>query len=554
MSETNISKSPVSIPTVQYDHQRSQHKFTMAIGVLLVLAGILFGVFAFIEFAKSDEFGGVILVLCAAFFIAAGALASIPDARQSILTLFHSFKGTLSALVGTSEKKGENFPSENFVDTDDPPATSIGPTSLPVDEETPEIHQGLLDPLPSQEFQESQQAAKLTEKLTGWGEPQIKLEERWRMAHRHELVTRNRMGPMYLLDETYHFVDWNPIFDELIAKQLKLYRGMHVQHFVNKLANKDIVIKRSQLIFQPDTRPLVDLEPLQFKSEKFGRIEFEKIASCILDENGNTILWVVGLNISSVEEKKAKEFWQQIFQKLSEEANWTVYATSYDKLLSNFDAYDKLIKKVVSRVGNAKKCIDLGAGTGNTALELLKKPNRQVWAVEENDQMLERLAGKLEEMKRHGKSHIVDRIFLAKANVALLGEFEDSFFDAATMTNVLYAVRDPQKCLIEVNRVLKMNGVLSLSTSHQDTDVERLFSAIKNNLEAKNMFDDLEIHWFDAKQVHERMLSNIHRDSKNEIRDYIQKAGFEIEESEWTESTYVDAVIVAKAVKVRNIS
>jgi len=39
----------------------------------------------------------------------------------------------------------------------------------------------------------------------------------------------------------------------------------------------------------------------------------------------------------------------------------------------------------------------------------------------------------------------------------------------------------------------------------------------------------------------------IHRDTKAEIRGYLQNAGFEIQD--WRDSEYADSVVVVKAVK-----
>ena len=69
----------------------------------------------------------------------------------------------------------------------------------------------------------------------------------------------------------------------------------------------------------------------------------------------------------------------------------------YDTFLLEFPEYLDLIKRVTSQVGNARRCLDLGAGTGNGTVCLLKgNPNREVWAVEINDTMLRNFRAKLE--------------------------------------------------------------------------------------------------------------------------------------------------------------
>ena len=106
-------------------------------------------------------------------------------------------------------------------------------------------------------------------------------------------------------------------------------------------------------------------------------------------------------------------------------------------------------------------------------------------------------------------------------------------------------------CLREINRVLRIDGVLVFSTSTNQTDVDKLFDAMRENLKEKNLFDDLATAWADAKAVHDRMDAKIHRDTKTDIRTYLEKTGFKIDEDDWVEATYADSVLVAKAVKVR---
>src|SRR5215475_11050066 len=82
------------------------------------------------------------------------------------------------------------------------------------------------------------------------------------------------IGPTYILDSNYIFIDWNPTFEELFAKPLGLMRNQHVETFVRKLRNADAVIDRSILTFQDDALPQTDLETLECDTESFGVIKF----------------------------------------------------------------------------------------------------------------------------------------------------------------------------------------------------------------------------------------------------------------------------------------
>ena len=94
---------------------------------------------------------------------------------------------------------------------------------------------------------------------------------------------------------------------------------------------------------------------------------------------------------------------------------------------------------------------------------------------------------------------------------------------------------------------LEAGGMLVLSTPHRDTDVKKVLTKMRDVLQSKGLFESLAEEFETAKLVHEKMDHLIHRDTKEEIRRYIQEAGLEIRD--WHDSEYADAVVVVKAVK-----
>jgi ubiquinone/menaquinone biosynthesis C-methylase UbiE len=348
------------------------------------------------------------------------------------------------------------------------------------------------------------------------------------------------MGPLYTLDNNYYFLDWNPAFETLVAKPLGLARADHSVDFIKRLENCNEVIERSKKVFALAKDPLVDTEDLLFQSPAYGLVKFRKIAALINDEKGNPLSWTVNLNIASAE--KETELWRDLEQNLQEVVNWSRYAVSYDRLLTPFTDYNELVSLVVSQVGDARRCADLGAGTGNATLKLLQtRSDREVWAVESNETMLQYLKQKA--------GADLGRLNAVKDDVVRLGalRYKNDYFDAAVMINALYAVQDPLECLRQAYRILKPDGVLVLSTPHRDTDVKKLLSKLRSVLQAKGLFESLAEEFETLKLVHEKMDHLIHRDSKAEVRGYLESAGFEIQDFRDTE--YVDSVVVVKAVK-----
>ena len=366
-------------------------------------------------------------------------------------------------------------------------------------------------------------------------------ERRWRVVDAARVSVLDLVGPTYLLDNNYHFLDWNPAFDELVAKPLRLVRGSHAEDFILALANSREVIERAQEKFKPKTVPLVDTEILKFQTERYGLITFRKIAGQIAQDADQSVVWCITLNIHSAE--REAELWEDLHRRLEREVNWSRYAVSYDRMLLEFDDYGTLLDDVTKLVGDARVCADIGAGTGNSALRLLNaNPDRRVWAFENNEAMLQHLRTKMLE------NDAARRLTTYKGDAALsLREFPEGFFDGAVMVNVLYALDEPARLVSEIFRVLKPGATLALSTAHRDTDVAKLFAAIRASLEEKGLAEQLRAAVFDAEDRHRQMMDRIHRDTREDVIRYLTTAGFEIASRQ--DSAYVDAVMIVEARK-----
>lgn len=188
-------------------------------------------------------------------------------------------------------------------------------------------------------------------------------------------------------------------------------------------------------------------------------------------------------------------------------------------------------------------CADLGAGTGNCTLKILEKnPDSRVWAFENNEAMLQHQRRKL------AQSNQLTRATSYKGDLTLaLREFPEAFFDGAVMLNVLYALDDPQRCLHEVFRVLKPGAILALSTANSETDVTKLFAAINQNMEKKGVADQMRATVFDAEDRHQVLLPYILRDTRDQVKGYVEAAGFEILQN--IPKAYADAVMIIQARK-----
>lgn len=387
---------------------------------------------------------------------------------------------------------------------------------------------------------------RLRTDLSGVDKPaDVPMEIRWRIVNAARKAVLDLTGPTYLLDANFHFLDWNPAFDEVVAKPLRLLRGTHAENFIIALDNSREVIARAQQRFQESQgMPLVDCEVLRIKTPRHGLISFRKIAVQIAETAEHGLVWSVHLNIEQAE--NGNRLWEDLERRLTAETNWSRYAESYDQMLLHFPEYDKLLSQVSDLLGNAKRCADLGAGTGNSTLRLLANhPERLVSAFESNETMLQYLRAKLVKAEN---VNAVPRVTIYKGDLTLsLREFPENSFDGALMLNVLYAVDDPGRCLSEVFRVLQPDACLALSTPHSETDVARLFNVIRRDLKAQGLYAQLRSAVEDAEDRHNQMMANIRRDTRENVIEYLEKAGFEI--GKRIDSAYADAVMIVQARK-----
>lgn len=346
-------------------------------------------------------------------------------------------------------------------------------------------------------------------------------------------------SPTYFLDCNLTLIDWNLAFELIFSRSLARIRGQHVKHFIVQLANYDEVIEHAQQFTKKVLKgkiPFVDLEPLKYSSERYGDVTFLKVATQLHDPEGEPRGWSVSLLIREID-------WEAFARDLADEARkdklWSVYSASYDRVLSEFPPYQRLIDDVTAVIPPGRQNVaDLGAGTGNVSAALLEA-GHTVTAVENNLGMLNRLRSK--RLSR-------DSLTVVKSSVENLSALPDESFDAAVMVNVLYAVADPLSCLQDVHRILKPKGVLGLSTTHSEIDLDPLLGSIKSWLEETGKYDELATDYLEVRDLNKAIEKEIaKRYTRDNYREWVKAAGFKITRD--VPSTYEDAVMLIHAVK-----
>lgn len=346
--------------------------------------------------------------------------------------------------------------------------------------------------------------------------------------------------PTYYLNINLHFIDWNIAFEVVFGELLAKLRNKHVNYFIAELANAEEVFDHAREFTKKvelGNLPLVDMEPLIYESPKYGHVSFVKVATQLHDAAGKLHGWAVALMIREID---WTAFQKDLYNAVEQDKLWSLYASSYDRVLLKFPEYGKLIAAVTAVIPSGSRAVaDLGAGTGNVTAALLKAGHR-VTAVESNLAMLERLRA-----KHLDATHLT----VVKSSVEHLSFLKACSFDAVVMMNVLYAVEDPLACLREASRLLKPGGALGLSTTHAGTQLDPLLNAIRNYLRDAGLFDALASDYerlYDINKHIEKTIARRH--SVEEYCRWVQDAGFEILKTDPT--AYYGAVVVIHARKI----
>jgi ubiquinone/menaquinone biosynthesis C-methylase UbiE len=488
--------------------------------------------------------------------------AGVADIRSALQTYAKAFDdraasrpGTLDAYVITACAEGPPRPGA----TADDPIALIA-SAFKGEAGTTSAGQGLCEQLTVDSLFQHLQAHLASDAVTLWKSPDapkdcciadielsglhdqpVPIEQRWALIRQQTATDIMFLGPTYLLDNSYRFIDWNPIFERLIAVPLSLRRGYHVEVFLERLANLDEIRRRSLTRFTRTSVPFTDIEPLALNTNEYGNVLFRKIAAQVIDEYGRRLCWRVNLNIDNVE-RNARKFWPEMTELLHREGIWTQYAQYYDEVIGAFSGYKSLRAQVCDLAGAGPRFLDLGCGTGNCTMYLLEKhPEALVHSIESNEAMLRKLDAKLD--------HHRHRCTLIKGDGAIsLAELAPGSFDACVMMNVLFGLDDPAACLKEVHRVLRPGGVLALSTSTETTDVTRLFDAIAKEHAAKGR-THLDGKIDAAKRRNLDMVPIILRYTEERVDRFLQEAGFD--RAQWIPGQYVGCVVVVQAVKAQ---
>lgn len=196
---------------------------------------------------------------------------------------------------------------------------------------------------------------------------------------------------------------------------------------------------------------------------------------------------------------------------------WDGFAVSYDRFMRRLaDTYSVLIELIWNELKPGDHVLEIATGTGIIALEISRKV-KEVTATDISGPMIDIAKEKAE------KAGIDNIDFSIQSGYAL--PFDGGRFDVCIVANALHVMKEPEKCLKEIARVLKADGLLITPTfCHGETFKARIISRI------------MEFSGFKA----------YHKYTIQEFADVVEKSGFRILKKQVLEGSIPLLYLVAK--------
>ena len=188
-------------------------------------------------------------------------------------------------------------------------------------------------------------------------------------------------------------------------------------------------------------------------------------------------------------------------------AYWDRVAPVYDLFMrKNKKAYKELVKLMKDTV-RRERVLELGCGTGAISREIARWTEETV-ATDYSEAMIEKA--------RKGKNH--KKLHFEVADAKDL-PYPDHSYDVVVICNTLHVMKNPEKALKEIRRVLKKRGTLICPTFVQNDDKGDKQKGRKKILEASGF--EANSKWTD-----------------HDFLEFLKKEGWDIKKHKVVEATF----------------
>ena len=128
-------------------------------------------------------------------------------------------------------------------------------------------------------------------------------------------------------------------------------------------------------------------------------------------------------------------------------------AADYDRLRPAGQAWEELSERTLAVLGDFRRLVDVGCGTGRFAAFAKSRRGGRVWGVDPAPEMLRRARARPDARAVGWKQAGAERL-----------PFTDGWFDAAHMHLVVHTLPDRPAALAEIARVLMSGGRIAVAT------------------------------------------------------------------------------------------
>ncbi len=211
----------------------------------------------------------------------------------------------------------------------------------------------------------------------------------------------------------------------------------------------------------------VDVANCRYRSENFGWGDLRRTAISHVDlstggVSGTTVYW----EILRIEREGA--FRDTLHREWIRHITWETYAISYDRVLEHLPLYQAVVERLVDAMSapGIIDVIDLGAGTGNVTIPLVKS-GRRVTALDLSRAMLDRLQAKLSDQDGM-------QLTVVEQYAEHLPQWKNESFDGVNILLTLYDRTKPMSALDEAVRILRPGGTLVITDPKHCFDLQSL--------------------------------------------------------------------------------
>lgn len=309
-------------------------------------------------------------------------------------------------------------------------------------------------------------------------------------------------GPVLMMDAQGSIVDFNIALQVLMHPDIEGARYKSASDLTSKIRHRtegdifpcinwsrdeemtELIEQRQRIV----NDAYIDVTNCRYRSTRFGWTEVCRTALGYVGLGSGAMLGtIIYMEIESAE--RERELRDMLSKERRRQLTWDFYAVSYDRVLPLLPFYKEVVKRHVKAMSapNINNVLDLGAGTGNVTIELLRA-NRNVVAVDLSRAMLEKLRTKV------GNEHN-RQLTVVEQNAEFLPQWADATFDGVSVLLVYYDMADPTSAFLEAMRTLRPGGSIVITEPKHSFQLKPLLDFVDGFLKKEDLYDNFKADW-----------------------------------------------------------